>query len=785
MANKFKVIIVDDSELNRELIVDILGDKYDYIYAENGARLIDLLTGGVNADIILLDINMPVMDGFEVLKIMNERHWLEETPVVVISAESDGKFLETAYSLGATDYISRPFSTSAVRFRVENTLKLYLKQRQLVQLVEEQVYRREEVNDTMISIFSHAIGLVNSESGLHMLNIRKITDLLLHKLTLLTDKYNLTEKRISEIATLSSLHDLGKIVIPQSILNKPGKLTPDEWETMKTHTTEGDYIISTTAALRNTSVVSTAREIVRWHHEKWDGGGYPDGLSGDNIPISAQVVAIADIYDALTSERCYKKAFTHSEAIGMICGGECGAFNPLLLECLRAVEHELEKLTDEKTQKFDYESEAKTLAREMLEESELPLDDRARRLLVNEREKKEFFRERIGGAQFEYDAASKKVVLTGWRDGEPFTKEIYPPAGDRIDFLSKDDLDVFRERLKATTRENPDVSMKALILIDGEYRWCRIDARTIWSQRGNYYVNIVGQFTDIHEEVIRSGLDVLTDGKGGVAAIYGAFKKIFDIVILVDPNTNTLLELSDDGKIIETPRKCYNTWNRETPCENCSAIHAYANKGIATSLEVKGIELYSVISKYLKIGKRDCILQFAFRISDAESSSRHLPEKTRLLLLDFYRDSLTDTFTRKYLEDFRSNLEGSRAVAMIDIDKLKQINDTLGHLAGDAAIKRISEIILSSIVGKGIAIRYGGDEYLLLFDEIDEKGFRELLEKLERDISTSALEEYPDLDFTVSIGGAYGEKCLSDAIGVADSEMYKNKAQKANNKKEK
>lgn len=392
MKNKKKIMIADDSKMNQELLTEILGDQYRYTYADNGAQLLDYLNRDIDVDIILLDINMPQMDGFEVLEIMKQRRWLDEIPVVVISAENDGDFLQKAYSLGATDYIQCPFSAVVVRFRVKNTLMLHSKQRQLVQLVEEQVYEREEINNVIISIFGHTIGQRNNESEQHTLSVRNISNVLLHCLAKMTDCYGLTEKNISIITTLSALHDIGKIVIPSRILNKPGKLTPEEFEIMKTHTTAGDEIIKRSANRQSTYIIKTAREICRWHHERWDGKGYPDGLSGDQIPISAQVVSLADVYDALTSERCYKKAFSHEQAVEMICNGQCGAFNPLLLQCFRDAVPKLKELSSRKETAFDYANEAQILTKEMLAGQNLPLEGRSRELLANEQEKKDFFK---------------------------------------------------------------------------------------------------------------------------------------------------------------------------------------------------------------------------------------------------------------------------------------------------------------------------------------------------------------------------------------------------------
>lgn len=361
---KKSVLIVDDSALNREMLADMLGKKYEYLYAADGLSAIELLNQEKRVDIILLDINMPRMDGFGVLKIMKERHLIEKIPVVVISAETD--ILEKTYEYGVIDCIGRPFRSIVVRHRVENSLRLYSKQKNLISLVKKQIYEREKINNIMINIFSHAIETRNAESGNHTLHIQTITRLLLSHLVGITDKYNLSESEISMISSVAALHDIGKIAIPESILNKPGKLSAEEWEIMKSHTTVGDQFLSHMEDLSKERYMITAHEIVRWHHERWDGKGYPDGLSGDAIPISAQVVALADVYDALTSERCYKKAFSHEVSIQMICQGECGEFNPLLIRCLMEIGDDLKEHLDSDMSSFDYLDEAYSVADEVL-----------------------------------------------------------------------------------------------------------------------------------------------------------------------------------------------------------------------------------------------------------------------------------------------------------------------------------------------------------------------------------------------------------------------------------
>ena len=301
MSEKEKILIADDSAMNRAILTEMLGDGYEILEAENGRQAVSIMQTNVDIDLLLLDIMMPEMDGFDVLAMMNKYHWIDDIPVIMISAENASSYVERAYDLGATDYISRPFDMAIVRRRVINTLMLYAKQKRLVRLVAEQVYEKEKSNSTMINILSHIVEFRNGESGLHVLHIQTATDILLRTLVRKNDKYNLNAADISLISTASALHDIGKINIPASILNKPGKLTKEEFDTMKTHTTTGAEILDKLPFQQESPLVKTAYAICRWHHERWDGRGYPDGLKGEDIPIAAQVVAMADVYDALTS----------------------------------------------------------------------------------------------------------------------------------------------------------------------------------------------------------------------------------------------------------------------------------------------------------------------------------------------------------------------------------------------------------------------------------------------------------------------------------------------------
>lgn len=365
-----QILIVDDSQINCEILAEILKDEYRILEAANGEECIDLLKQyGTGIALLLLDINMPVMDGFEVLALMNRKHWIEDIPVIMISSEDSASYVRRAYEMGASDYISRPFDVQVVHQRVSNTIKLYAKQRRLISLVTDQIREKEKNNQMMISILSQIVEFRNSESGSHVLHINIITGMLLERLMQKTDQYHLQWSDQFLITTASALHDIGKIGIDEKILNKPGKLTKEEFEIMKTHTLIGASMLKSIEMYQNEKLLQVAYQICRWHHERYDGKGYPDGLKGEEIPISAQVVAIADVYDALVGKRVYKKAFSHETAIHMILNGECGAFNPLLLECLTDIQNRLKEETKLGFNKKENEEFFPNLSEEIKEET--------------------------------------------------------------------------------------------------------------------------------------------------------------------------------------------------------------------------------------------------------------------------------------------------------------------------------------------------------------------------------------------------------------------------------
>ena len=339
-SEKPSILIVDDSEMNRAILNEMLKDEYRVLEADNGRTALDMVDRyGDELSLVLLDIIMPGMNGFEVLGELSRRTVADSLPIIMISSEDSDDVVLRAYELGASDYINRPFDARVVRRRVSNTIRLYAKQRRLTSLLSQQYNARVKNSRMLIDIMAGVMELRNGESGLHVTHIEKLTELLLGCLVHRSDQFPLDNEQRSTIAMASALHDIGKMSIDDAILNKPGRLTAEEFEIMKTHTTLGaDMLLELGRQHTGNPLLEYAYQIARWHHERWDGKGYPDGLKGDAIPIAAQVVSVADVYDALTSVRVYKDAIPHQEAIQMILDGKCGQFNPLLLDCLLEVQ---------------------------------------------------------------------------------------------------------------------------------------------------------------------------------------------------------------------------------------------------------------------------------------------------------------------------------------------------------------------------------------------------------------------------------------------------------------
>lgn len=500
-----KILIVDDSELNRSLLADMLGGDYDIVEAENGLEACAYLQEHeLEVSLMLLDIVMPQMDGFEVLAMMNKKGWIKSMPVIMISAETGSAYIDRAYDLGAVDYISRPFDERTVIHRVTSNFMLALKQKEISEMLSTQVYEHERDNRLMIQILSHIVEFRNGESGLHILHVSTFTEMILKHLTAITDKYNLTQSDISTICNASALHDIGKMSVPESILNKPGRLTKEEFEIMKQHSAEGEKLLKAIPYHRNVALIDVACQICRWHHERYDGSGYPDGLKGDDIPISAQVVALADVYDALTSQRVYKPAFPHEKAVQMILDGECGAFNPVIMQCLRDIQDKLKTELAVSSPEHDMESIHENVE-QVLKTSGSSVSDRTIRLLERERMKNRFYANLSHEVLFEYVSSPEMVELSEWgADYLGLPQKILNPAASALatEVFEKGDFDRLVAKMYMTTPENPVVEEKYLLTIQGAKRWNKVIVQTLWSNDEEHpaFDGALGKVVDVDDE---------------------------------------------------------------------------------------------------------------------------------------------------------------------------------------------------------------------------------------------------------------------------------------------
>ncbi len=538
MNVKKKILIVDDSEMNRALLEDMLSEDYDILEAENGliaSRIIQ--EQEMNISLMLLDIVMPVMDGFGLLKLMNKKGWIKNIPVIMISAETASTYMDKAYGLGAVDYVSRPFDERTVRHRVDSNVLLGEKQKDLSSRLAAQIYEKEKDNRLMIEILSHIVEFRNGESGLHVLHVHAITEFLLQKLAKKTDKYNLSPKQITLISNASALHDVGKISIPSEILNKQGKLTDEEFEIMKTHTLEGAKMLEDIPYRSNEPLIKISYEICRWHHERFDGSGYPDGLKGEEIPISAQVVALADVYDALTSRRVYKPSFPHAQAVDMILNGACGAFNPLLLNCFKDCHKELDKKLKQVSFDDAVENDIQSSLVRTLKTEGTEASSRTVRLLEHERNKFKILSSLSREVIFEYNAMPEMVTLSEWgADFLGMPVKIFNPAdgdfGKKV-FTKKDFADLIK-KIKSSSPENPSIIEKYLLNIKGVKTWCKVYVRTMWNDADPPELEGgIGKIVDVNDEVNEIKyleLEVEKDYRTGLLNQKAAKQKINDLL---------------------------------------------------------------------------------------------------------------------------------------------------------------------------------------------------------------------------------------------------------------
>lgn len=789
VITKQKILIADDSEMNRELLAAILEEEYDIIQVNDGVQAVDCLQRQTEEiSLLLLDIVMPHMDGFEVLSYMNKEHWIDAIPVVIISSENSPIYIKRGYDLGATDFIGKPFDANMVLRRSANAILLGAKQRRMTSIVSNQIYEREKSSKLMINILSHIVEFRNGESGLHVLHIQTITEMLLRQLVQKeNNRYALSKEQIRMITTASALHDIGKISIPDEILNKPGRLTAEEFAVIKGHSMAGANMLSELPLdQKEEPLVKTAYEICRWHHERYDGGGYPDGLKGEEIPVSAQVVALADVYDALTSERCYKDAYSHEKAIEMILAGQCGAFNPLMLECLLDISSSLKKKMGYKSKERYEQTDLSDIA-SRFHDFEMDSSEKIVQQLEFERMRYNFLAEGSRNIVFTYTISPPLLTFNQAgckRSG--ITEPSFSPlqSGVLKDLVEEQSLKRLIRKITQATRETPDVTSN-LLLTDGKNP-ChyRCECRVIWTDGAEKgYTGVVGKLTDITddymvmENVREEGLKVLEkDRSAEFSGFYDRFKKCgfstdgteawlllqylqipYDLVRYVDPITNKVIHIEKDGKMWESETACSDIWNCLEKCSNCISRLSMQTGKRMTKLEVAGEDPYQVVSMYVEIDRKPCCLEMASRIDgdfmpDGYSRDEIL-SSVRIHKEKVYIDPVTGVYNKRYYVEKLSKMDNAAALMFADIKNFKRINENFGHQAGDDVLRQVAGVLRDVAAGKGDVLRYSGDDFVTVFFEVTEEELSEIQKEMCRRVEALRFPELPGVQLKLVTAG--------------------------------
>ena len=789
VITKQKILIADDSEMNRELLAAILEEEYEIIQANDGVQAVDCLQRHAEEiSLLLLDIVMPHMDGFEVLSYMNKEHWIDAIPVVIISSENSPIYIKRGYDLGATDFIEKPFDANMVLRRSANAILLGAKQRRMTSIVSNQIYEREKSSKLMINILSHIVEFRNGESGLHVLHIQTITEMLLRQLVQKeNNRYALSKEQIRMITTASALHDIGKISIPDEILNKPGRLTAEEFAVIKGHSMAGANMLSELPLdQKEEPLVKTAYEICRWHHERYDGGGYPDGLKGEEIPVSAQVVALADVYDALTSERCYKDAYSHEKAIEMILAGQCGAFNPLMLECLLDISSSLKKKMGYKSKERYEQTDLSDIA-SRFHDFEMDSSEKIVQQLEFERMRYNFLAEGSRNIVFTYTISPPLLTFNQAgckRSG--ITEPSFSPlqSGVLKDLVEEQSLKRLIRKITQATRETPDVTSN-LFLTDGKNP-ChyRCQCRVIWTDGAEKgYTGVVGKLTDITddymvmENVREEGLKVLEkDRSAEFSSFYDRFKKCgfstdgteawlllqylqisYDLVRYVDPITNKVIHIEKDGKMWESETACSDIWNCLEKCSNCISRLSMQTKKRMTKLEVAGDDPYQVVSMYVEIDGKPCCLEMASRIDgdfmpDGYSKDEIL-SSVRIHKEKVYIDPVTGVYNKRYYVEKLSKMDNAAALMFADIKNFKRINENFGHQAGDDVLRQVAGVLRDVAAGKGDVLRYSGDDFVTVFFKATEEELSEIQKEMCGRVEALRFPELPGVQLKLVTAG--------------------------------
>lgn len=686
-----------------------------------------------------------------------------------------------------------------------NTVLLHTKKQQLMSVLADRFYRQEKNTELMVDILGHAVECRSGEGGTHMTHVILVTGLLLQCPVGKTDRYHLEREDIEAIRVASGLHDIGKLQIPEEILTKPLSLTPEEYEIVKRHTQIGAKLITDLPIYQNERLVKYAIEICRWHHERWNGEGYPDGLKGDAIPIAAQVVSVADVYDALTSERCYKEALSHEKSMRMIHSGECGSFNPLLLECLDEIAVRLQKELSVVLHLDQGHSEARRTVEELYASRSEDSTTRVAIQLEEERGKRQFFSELTDELWFEYTTNPDAIALSASASKRTGLPKVVVDLAGSADFLAvvgTKTLDEIRGWAETATIDETYFETEAEIRLDGAMHWCKLAIMVTWSStEAGRYNSLLGIIRDIdksyrhlsdvqqalpHESAqaltpMMSGTadDVLRVSKEQVDGLLAGYRRIFDIARLVDPGICVELTKRDEGYTLKKSEHCYAVWKKKRRCKNCISQEVLRTHKPQTKIETRESDIYYVLASFIEVDGRPYSLELVKRIkSDDMFERENVLNQLLVRNRQVYMDSVTKVYNRRYYDERLKNLEGRFSFAMIDMDNFKHINDRFGHQAGDAALYRAAQAIKSQIRSDDELVRYGGDEFFLLFRDLPQQILEKKLQSIRAALDEIVIEEYPELHISASIGGAFAAGRISRTIHRADLAMYQAKLKK-------
>ena len=795
---KYKILVVDDSRFNRAVMTSMLEKDYFLEEAGDGKEALLLLDDHAEEfSLVLTDLVMPNMDGFALLRAMKERGWLDFLPVIMVSSDYTSENIETAYNLGASELIQRPFNERVICHRIDDIIDLSGRQQELSNALVNEVIQENETNSAMVSILSHIVETRNGESGNHVRNIRTITEMLLEELTRVSDQYSFSSEEKRLICTASSLHDIGKMTVPEEILNKPGKFTEEEFQVMKGHAMAGANMVD---ALRRGQKVSPliqlTYDICRWHHERYDGKGYPDGLKGEDIPITAQIVSVADVYDALVSERCYKPSHSPEQAFHMILDGQCGTFNPLLMTCLSNI---FDNLKDALTVSGSEQSEnGEDSAQEMIEEAVAHLHDHG--VTATESITQELNRERLrfkfffNGAYPGFYYTVSPAVLHYNKAGmelfeveEPIVEmDLESAPYEKYDRPAADRL---RRKLSTATNAHPLIRENILLNLPGEEpRPYLCELQTVWdSPHAGHYTEVMGRLIPLDGELPaapdageRGQLPAVGSEMTGNQAhdLINAIKFIVYNVRLVDPTDNSVLEIDSSGKLIKTGQPCYHFWKQEKRCANCTSMRCLAfRKGFSKIVLLDG-EVFHVLSRYVKIDDKPLVLETLVRITGDElldGNGEILPVGSLFdMHSQLYLDPVTRVYNRRYYDAETRSGEKICALAVLNVDNFQNINDTYGRKAGDDLLMRVAQLIHAGIREPDTLIRYSGAEFVMLFASIHPDALEARLNKICGDISALSVDGTENGQYiTASIGGAIGPDVPKALLKKADEMLLK------------